>query len=133
MELFFIFTFCIAATTASNYHWFTMSADKVTLVKSTWNEVKENEVEILYGVFKDYPNIQARFPKFTGKDLKMIKNTVDFTIQATRTASFLNTYINLLGKDSTQPAIKQMLNTMGENHKKRGITKENFEFFKIHS
>ncbi|KAG5667629.1 hypothetical protein PVAND_015603 [Polypedilum vanderplanki] len=125
---FLILALCVVAASADP-HWFMMPADEVALVQNTWNQVKTNEVDILYAIFKAYPDIQARFPMFAGKDLDSIKGTSGFALHASRIVSFFSQYISLLGSEGTQPAIKTMLNQMGQNHKNRGVPKQQFNEF----
>lgn len=126
---FLILALCVVAV-AADPHWVTLDASEVALVKSTWKEVKYNEVDILYYVFKAYPDIQARFPAFVGKDLDGLKSTAPFALHATRIISFFSEYISLLGSEGNQPAIKTILNQMGQNHKNRGIPKAYFDEFR---
>jgi hemoglobin-like flavoprotein len=125
---FVILALCIAAV-AADPHWLFIPADEVALVHNSWDQVKHNEVEILYYVFKAYPDLQTRFAAFVGKDLESLKDTGKFALHAARIVSFFSEYIALLGKEATQPAIKTILNEMGYNHKNRGITKEQFNEF----
>ncbi|KAL7051873.1 hypothetical protein ACKWTF_004668 [Chironomus riparius] len=124
---FLVLALCIAAASAAVTP---MSADQLALFKSSWNTVKHNEVDILYAVFKANPDIQAKFPQFAGKDLDSIKDSADFAVHSGRIVGFFGEYITLLGKESTQPAIKTLLNEMGQNHKGRGIPKTQFNEFK---
>lgn len=125
---FLILALCVVAA-AAEPHWFFMPADEVALVQGTWDQVRHNEVDILYNIFKAYPDIQARFPKFVGKDLDAVKGTADFALHSARIVNFFSEYINLLGQQSTQPAIKTILNEMGQNHKNRGVSKQQFNEF----
>jgi hemoglobin-like flavoprotein len=125
---FLLLALCVVAASADP-HWFMMPADEVALVQGTWNQVKNKEVDILYAIFKAYPDIQARFPAFTGKDLDSLKGTSAFALHATRIVQFFSQYIALLGSEGTQPAIKTILNEMGQNHKNRGVPKQQFNEF----
>jgi Globin len=80
---FLIVAICVIYALADP-HWVTVEPNEVEFVKSTWNEVKKNEVEILYYIFKAYPDIQAKFPAFVGKDLEELKGTTPFALHATR-------------------------------------------------
>jgi hemoglobin-like flavoprotein len=126
---FLVLALCVVAA-AADPHWLMMDAGEVAVVKSTWNEVKTHEIDILYAVFKAYPDIMARFPAFVGKDLESIKGSAAFALHATRIVSFFTEYIYLLGSDATQPAIKTILNSMGLNHRNRGIPKTQFNEFR---
>nr|BAO18448.1 globin [Polypedilum nubifer] len=125
---FLVLALCVVAA-AADPHWLMMPDNEVQAVKSTWAAVNHDEVEILYAVFKAHPDIQARFPKFAGKDLDSIKGSADFAIHASRIVSFFNEFIALLGHENTQPAIKTILNQLGQTHRNRGITKQQFEEF----
>lgn len=120
----------LVVAAAADPHWVMLDHDEATVVKSTWAEVKHNEVDILYAVFKAYPEIQARFPAFVTKDLESVKGTPAFAKHAARIVGFFSEYITLLGMEATQPAIKTILNEMGQNHKNRGIPKAYFEEFR---
>jgi hypothetical protein len=113
---FVILALCIAAAAAAP-----LTTDEAALVKSTWDQVKHQEIEILYAVFKAYPDIQSRFPAFVGKDLDSLKDTGKFAIHATRIVSFMSEIIGLMGNEATQPAIKTILGEFSSNHKRRGI------------
>ena len=107
-----------------------VSSDEAGLVKSTWAQVKNNEADILYAVFKAYPDIQARFPAFVGKDLDSIKGSAAFTMHASRIVALLNQYVGLLGNDAYLPAITTIFSEMGSNHANRGVSKAQFGEFK---
>jgi hypothetical protein len=125
---FLILALCVVVA-AADPHWVMLPADEVNLVKSTWKAISHDEVEILYAVFKAHPDIQARFPAFVGKDLDTLKGTAPFALHAARIVGFFSEFISLLGSEGTQPAIKTILNQLGQNHKNRGITKAQFEEF----
>lgn len=126
---FLILAVCVIAAVA-DLHYVMLDADEVALVKDSWRKVNHNEVDILYTIFKDYPDIQAKFPAFAGKDLDSIKDSAKFAVHAGRIVRFFTEYIDLLGYESTQPAIKTLLNEMGRNHADRGITKAQFNAFR---
>jgi hypothetical protein len=126
---FLILALYVVAVTADP-DLFMMEANEVMSVKNTWESVKHNEVDILYNIFKAYPDIMSKFPKFVGKDLEMLKSQASFAVHAGRIVGFFGEYITLLGKESNQPAIKTLLNEMGQNHKGRGIPKTQFNEFK---
>ena len=126
---FLVLALCVVAAMADP-HWVTLTADEVTGVQSTWNEIKTNEVDILYAVFKAYPDIQARFPAFVGKDLDSIKGSAPFAQHATRIVSFFGEYIGLLGSEANSPAVKTILNQLGQTHRNRGISKAQFGEFR---
>jgi LEA14-like dessication related protein len=60
----------------------TLTADEANIVKSTWGQVKDSEDEILYNIFKENPDIQARFPMFVGKNLEDVKGSESFKTHA---------------------------------------------------
>lgn len=62
----------------------TLSGDEAKLVKGSWDKVKGQEDGILYAIFKENPDIQAKFPAFVGKNLEDIKSQDDFTKHADR-------------------------------------------------
>lgn len=126
---FLVLALCVVAAVADP-HWVDLDATEVGNVKRTWDQVKMNEVDILYFVFKEYPDIMAKFPQFTGKNLESMKGEQEFAIHATRIVSFFSNYILLLGKDTSQPCIKTILNDMAQTHMKRGVTKDQFNEFK---
>ncbi|KAG5676923.1 hypothetical protein PVAND_006720 [Polypedilum vanderplanki] len=108
-----------------------MEANDVSLIRHSWDKVKTNEVEILYLIFKENPSIQAKFAAFAGKDLETLKGTAPFAEHANRIISLINRYIDLLGDDGNDATIKAILEEMGEKHAARGVTKDQFEAFKV--
>lgn len=60
----------------------TLTGDEANLVKTSWGQVKDKEDDILYAIFKENPDIQAKFPKFVGKTLDEIKGSDDFSKHA---------------------------------------------------
>jgi hypothetical protein len=122
----FLVFFALIAASSAAY----LNQEQADLLRGAWGNIKNNEVDILYAVFKAYPDIQARFPAFVGKDLESIKGSAPFALHATRIVSFITEIINLSGSDSTLPAIKTLVNEMGQNHKNRGITKAQFNEFR---
>lgn len=107
-----------------------MDAGEANLVKSSWNQVKKFEVDILYAIFKDNADIQGKFSQFSGKDLESVKGTTEFATHATRIVSLLTNYVTLLGNDKNMPAIKTLFTEMGHNHKARGVSQAQFGEFK---
>lgn len=75
----FILTLCIVAASCD---LIPLNDEQANLVRSSWNQVKHNEVDILAAIFKANPDIQARFPQFAGKDLDSIKGTGPFATHA---------------------------------------------------
>jgi hemoglobin-like flavoprotein len=124
---FLILALCFAAA-AADYHQ--MDADEVKLVRSSWNTIKKNEVDILYTIFKDNPDIQAKFSQFAGKSLDSIKGSTEFATHATRIVSFISDYVLLLGSQDNYSGIKAIVNRMGQDHKARGVSKDQFVEFK---
>lgn len=111
--------------------WKMLDDQEVSYVKSSWNSVKNNEVDLLAFIFKEYPEIQQRFPAFVNKDLATLKDTGKFATHATRIVGLFSEYIILLGQQDTQSAIKTVLNDLGQTHRNRGIPKDLFEKFQI--
>ena len=107
-----------------------LSADQSAMVKTSWDHVKHNEVDILYAVFKAYPDIQAKFPQFAGKDLETLKGTADFAIHATRIVSFLSELIALSGSEANAVAVNSLVTKLGTDHKARGVTQAQFGEFR---
>lgn len=126
---FLVLALCVVAVMCDP-HWLIMDEGEVAAVRAGWNAIKMNEVDILYNLFKAYPSLQARFPKFVGKDLETIKDSAAFALHATRIVGLFSEYIALLGPDGNQPAIKTILNEMGQNHRNRGIPKDMFNDFR---
>ncbi|KAG5666728.1 hypothetical protein PVAND_014740 [Polypedilum vanderplanki] len=122
---FLIVLACIAAASAAP-----LDADQAALVRNAWDSVKHSEVDILAAVFAAHPDIQARFPKFAGKDLASIKGSADFALHATRIVSFITEVLTLAGNPSTAPAVKTLVNQLGHEHKNRGIPKSQFNEFR---
>ena len=105
------------------------NAEEYKLFSSSWNTVKHNEVDILYYVFKNYPEMQARFPAFVGKDLDSIKGSAAFALHATRIVSFLSDVVQLMSNEGNDPAINTVISQLAANHKNRGITKPELRRF----
>jgi hypothetical protein len=124
---FLILVLCVAAAAAE---YSQMSADEIKLVTNSWNKVKHSEVDILYNIFKQHPDIQAKFTQFSGKDLEALKGTNQFATHATRIVSFLSDYVLLMANESNLGGIKVLVNKMGQNHKTRGVSKDMFNEFK---
>ncbi|XP_070504410.1 globin CTT-IX-like [Chironomus tepperi] len=104
--------------------------DQTALVRASWNQVKHNEVDILAAIFKDNPDIQSRFPKFAGKDLKTLKATAAFATHAGRIVGFFSEITELNPTDSGVSAAKTLINQLAANHKGRGISKAQFNAFR---
>ena len=107
-----------------------LTADEASLVKASWSQIKHNEVDILYAVFKAYPDIQAKFPQFAGKDLEAIKDSAPFATHATRIVSFLSEVIALAGSDANIPAIQNLAKELATSHKPRAVSKDQFNEFR---
>ncbi|KAG5666727.1 hypothetical protein PVAND_014739 [Polypedilum vanderplanki] len=122
---FLIVLACIAAASAAP-----LSHDEAELLKGAWDQIKHNEVDILAAVFSAHPDIQARFPKFAGKELSAVKGSADFAIHASRIVSFISEVISLSGNEATLPAIKSIVSKLGHDHKNRGISKDQFNEFR---
>ncbi|KAG5666737.1 hypothetical protein PVAND_014749 [Polypedilum vanderplanki] len=107
-----------------------LTADQAALVRGAWNKVKTSEVEILAAVFSAYPDIQAKFPAFAGKDLASVKGSAAFALHATRIVSFVSEIISLAGNSATAPAIETLATELANNHKNRGVTEAQFNEFR---
>jgi hemoglobin-like flavoprotein len=125
MKFFAVLALCIVGAIAHP-----LSVDEAALVKTSWSQVKHNEVDILYAVFKAYPDIQNKFPQFSGKDLDDIRNTAAFATHSTRIISFLSELIALSGSESNLSAIYGLVSKMGADHKARGVTQGQFNEFR---
>lgn len=125
MKFFAVLVFCVVGAIAGP-----LSADEAALVKSSWDQVKHNEVDILYAVFKAYPDIQAKFPQFVGKDLDAVKETAAFATHATRIVSFLSEVVSLSGAENNLAAVHTLVTKLGKDHKARGVTKAEFTNFR---
>lgn len=121
---FIVLALCVVAASAS------LSADQYSLVSSAWDQVRHSEVDILYNVFKAYPDIQARFPKFAGKDLDSLKSTAAFATHAGRIVGFVSEVIALSGDASNTSAFNTLVADLAKNHKARGIQKSQFDEFR---
>ncbi|CAG9801277.1 unnamed protein product [Chironomus riparius] len=121
MKYLAILVFCVAAVSAQY--------EMAPIVQASFNEVRHNEADILYNIFKSYPGIQARFPQFAGKDPEEIKETAEFAIHAGRIINFISEVLSLAGSPSNLPAVKTLLNQLGESHRIRGITRSQFDDF----
>lgn len=98
-----------------------LTEEQAQLVQADWDFVKTQAVEILYNFFEKFPGNQKAFKAFAGKDLDDIKETPEFAEHAEKICGLIGTVIELLGKDTA--GIKTIMNTMGESHKNKGITK----------
>nr|AAC46982.1 Kc HbVIIB-h [Kiefferulus sp. 'cornishi'] len=125
MKFFAVLALCIVGAIASP-----LTADQANLVKSSWKQVSHNEADILYAVFKAYPDIQAKFPQFAGKDLESVKDTAAFATHATRIVSFLSEVIALSGEESNLAAVNNLVSKLGADHKARGVTVAQFGEFR---
>ena len=123
MKFIIILTLCVVGAIAH--------CDKAPFIKAAWDQVKHNEVDILYTVFKTYPEIQDKFPQFVGKDLESIKDSPEFAIQSTRIFSFMSEIVSILGNPAVQSSINSLLVKMATEHKARGVTKELFNKFNV--
>ena len=125
MKFFAVLALCVVGAIATP-----LTADQAGLVQSSWKSVSHNEVDILAAVFAAYPDIQAKFPQFAGKDLASVKNTAAFATHATRIVSFLSELIALSGSESNLAAIYGLVSKMGADHKNRGVTQAQFNEFR---
>ncbi|CAG9801279.1 unnamed protein product [Chironomus riparius] len=110
---FLILALCVAAAMAGP------SGDQIAAAKASWNTVKNNQVDILYAVFKANPDIQTAFSQFAGKDLDSIKGTPDFSKHAGRVVGLFSEVMDLLGNDANTPTILAKAKDFGKSHKSR--------------
>lgn len=124
MKFFIIALCCVAAVSGSKW----MDAGEAKLVQDSLSKVKD--VDILYAVFKDNPDIQAKFTQFAGKNLDELKGTPAFALHAGRIVGFLVKYVNLLGNDANDGKIQGALDEFVASHASRSVTKAQLEGFK---
>lgn len=122
---FLILALCIAFTVATP-----LTMEEAQLVKDSWAHVKNNEVDILYAVFKAYPDIQNKFTQFVGRDLEGLKGTPEFATHATRIVSLLTQVVDLSGFEEKRGELATLVTEMAHKHKIRGVTKDQFGEFK---
>ena len=125
MKFFAVLALCVVGAIAAP-----LSADQAALVKSTWAQVKNNEVDILAAVFTAYPDIQARFPQFAGKDVASLRDTGAFATHAGRIVGFVSEIIALIGNESNAPAVSTLVGQLAASHKGRGIQQAQFNEFR---
>lgn len=125
MKFLIVFALCVVGAFAS-FH-----CDNSELVQKAWYSMRHEEIDILYSAFKAYPDIQAKFPKFAGKDLEELKGTAPFAVHATRIVNFMFEIIALITNDDNTPAIQTLLTQLGKEHKERGVTVKNFDDFHV--
>ena len=126
MKFILILTLCVVGAIASP-----STAEEASLIRAKWDQVKHNEVDILYTVFKTYPEIQDKFPQFVGKDLESIKDSPEFAIQSTRIFSLTSEIVSMIGNPAVQSSIDSLIVKMAKEHKARGVTKELFNKFNV--
>nr|CAA39721.1 ORF A [Chironomus tentans] len=127
MKFFVVLALCIAAASAAVVP---LSADQASLVKSSWNQVKHNEVDILAAIFAANPDIQARFSQFAGKDVAGLKDTAAFATHAGRIVGFFSEIIGLTGNAANAPALQTLVGQLAASHKARGIPTAQFGEFR---
>ncbi|XP_070504415.1 globin CTT-VIIA-like [Chironomus tepperi] len=125
MKFFAVLALCVVGAIAAP-----LSADQAATVKSTWAQVKNNEVDILAAIFSAYPDIQARFPQFAGKDVASLKDTAAFATHAGRIVGFVSEIIALIGNESNAPAVNTLVGQLAASHKGRGIQQAQFNEFR---
>nr|CAA39724.1 ORF D [Chironomus tentans] len=125
MKFLAVLALCIVGAVADP-----ISADQADLIRSSWAQVKHNEVDILAAVFKDHPDIQARFPQFAGKDVDSLKDTAAFATHAGRIVGFISEIVALVGNEANRPAMNTLTNELATNHHNRGISKAQFNEFR---
>ncbi|XP_070504421.1 globin CTT-VIIB-4-like [Chironomus tepperi] len=125
MKFFAVLALCVVGAIAAP-----LTADEASLVQSSWKQVSHNEVDILAAVFAAYPDIQAKFPQFAGKDLASVKDTAAFATHATRIVSFLSEVIALSGNPSNAAAVGALVSKLGSDHHARGVSAAQFGEFR---
>ncbi|XP_070504450.1 globin CTT-VIIA-like [Chironomus tepperi] len=125
MKFFAVLALCVVGAIAAP-----LSADQAATVQSTWASVRFNEVDILAAVFAAYPDIQARFPQFAGKDLASLKDSAAFATHAGRIVGFISELIALVGNESNAPAVNTLISQLAASHKGRGIAPAQFNEFR---
>ncbi|XP_070504377.1 globin CTT-IX [Chironomus tepperi] len=125
MKFFAVLALCVVGAIAAP-----LSADQAATVRSSWAGVKHNEVDILHAVFKDHPDIQARFPQFAGKDLESLVDTAAFATHAGRIVGFISEIVALVGNEANAPAMATLVNELAASHHNRGISKAQFNEFR---
>jgi len=125
MKFFAVLALCVVGAIASP-----LTADEASLVQSSWKQVSHNEVDILAAVFAAYPDIQAKFPQFAGKDLASVKDTAAFATHATRIVSFLSEVIALSGNPANAASVQSLVSKLGDDHKARGVSAAQFGEFR---
>ncbi|XP_070504437.1 globin CTT-VIII-like [Chironomus tepperi] len=121
-----VLVLCIAVATADRTP---QSASDLAKFKEAWATFKQNEVQVVYTVFKENPEIQDKFPQFAGKDIDSVKDTEAFAAHSGRVFGFVSDIVALVGDPNNRPALQKMVAEFGANHKERAITKELFEKF----
>ena len=125
MKFFAVLALCIVGAIAAP-----LSADQAASVRASWAKVKNNEVDILYFIFKAHPDIMAKFPQFAGKNIDSLKDTASFATHAGRIVGFVSEIVALMGSEANAPAMKTLVTEMANNHKARGIPKAQFNEFR---
>lgn len=116
-----IIVFCIAGAAAfcKNAH----------LTQEVWKDIKLESNDIFYKILKENPQIQTHFPQFAGKDLELVKLTLEFANQASQHIDFITTINKLLTVPRETPTVKKLLTQIGLSHRNRNITSEEFDVF----
>ena len=122
---FLILDLCITAVSCD----VVLLASDQALVKSSWDQVRHNEVDILAAIFTANPDIQARFPQFAGKDVENLRETAAFATHAGRIVGFFSEIADLSPDESGISAAKTLINELGASHRSRGISKAQFNEF----
>ncbi|CAG9801289.1 unnamed protein product [Chironomus riparius] len=125
-----IIAFCIIAASCDIV---LLKADQINLIKESFNQIKDNKVDILYAVFKDNQEIKDKFPQFAGKDLESIKESREFKNHAAKIIGFASDIVALGDNESAEESVattKFLINDLAVTHKKRGITKTQFNAFR---
>ncbi|CAG9801288.1 unnamed protein product [Chironomus riparius] len=106
------------------------STDQTNKIRESWNQIKNNGVDILYYIFKENPDIQDKFPQFAGKDLDSIKDTSDFSKHASNVIRFFSELIPIIEGKPNVASSKFLIDNLAGTHKARGVTKDQFNKFR---
>lgn len=110
-----------------------VSKDDALLIQATWNQVKHNDVDILFTAFSEYSDTQALInliPDLAGQNLNTLKSKPVFALFASRLISTISDFVNLLGNDANEAAIKKLGNQLGQTLKNHKVLKKHLNEFR---
>ncbi|KAG5679580.1 hypothetical protein PVAND_009140 [Polypedilum vanderplanki] len=120
MKLLLLALCCVASASAF------LSGPGAAKIQGDLGKVKGKEVDIVYTVFKQNPDIYAKFTKFSGKTPDDIKSTPEFATLAKQIIGTVGDYGAALGDDAK---VKAVLDKMASTHKPRGVTAALYKSF----